>query len=173
MNAIDAVIEACRRMDVPFSVVDEHPAGFVQGPASGGCHPELGVYMRGHDMHTARTCSCDVWAWALHELSHVVWWHPERGADVSEEPLIAWEYAVSRHFNIPGFWTCTYTETTLIGAYGAAREVGEWARPQRSAWFARARQECVRRGALTQDFRPTWRRPIMRIDEHDDGWEPL
>ncbi len=180
MNAMDAVLEACRLMGVPFAVLDKPPSvldktlsGFVHGPAAGGCHPTLGVYMLRHDMDSARTYSCDVWAWALHELSHVVWWHPERGANVCEMPLIAWEYAVARHFGITGFFDCYYTTETSINVGGADRLVGNWERPQRAAWFARARQECVRRGALTPDFKPTWRRPIMRLDEHDYGWETL
>lgn len=173
LTAIDAVLEACRLMGVPFAVCDEQPAGFTRGPAAGGCHPTLGVYMLREDMEHAHKPGSDVWAWALHELSHVVWWHPENGADIDEQPLIAWESAVSRHFGIPHFWDCQYTATTQIWEAGRGREVGEWVRPQRAAWFARAQQECVRRGALTPDFRPTWKRPIFRLDEHDDGWETL
>ena len=168
MTAIDSVLEACRLMGVPFSVCDGRPAGYTYGPAAGGCHPDLGVYLLREDMDSG-----DAWAWALHELSHVVWWDTDDGAEVDEEPLIAWEYAVSRHFNITNFWACQYTATTQIWVADRGREVGEWVRPQRSAWFARARQECVRRGALTPDFRPTWKRPIFRLDEHDNGWDAL
>ena len=109
MTPVEAVITACHSMGVKFTVADEYPLGVGQGPAAGGCHPTRGVYMMRHDM----ACG-DAWAWILHELAHVVWWHPTHGADVCEKPLMAWEYAVARHFDIAGYWRCSYTTGTRI-----------------------------------------------------------
>ena len=170
MTNLEAVRAACHRMGVPFAVLDEEPegvdedsGGFLRGPASGGCHPEKGVYLLREDGQDG-----DAWAWVLHELSHVVWWHPENGVNVCEKPLIAWEYAVARHLGIRGFWSCMYTMTTRIDYELPRMDVGDWSRPQRSAWFAQARQECVRRGALTPDFKPTWRRPDWSVPALSD-----
>ena len=166
MTPVEAAIKACHSMGVKFTVADEYPLGVGQGPAAGGCHPTRGVYMMRHDM----ACG-DAWAWILHELAHVVWWHPTHGADVCEKPLMAWEYAVARHFDIAGYWRCSYTTGTRIIVSGEDRDVWSWKRPDRAAWFAEARQECVRRAALTPDFRPTWKAPEVRLGDHDDGWE--
>ena len=163
MTPVEAAIKACHSMGVKFTVADDYPLEVNRGPVAGGCHPDFGVYMQRHDM----TCG-DAWAWILHELAHVVWWHPTHGADVCEKPLMAWEYAVARHFGIGGYWRCNYTTGTRVIVDGENRDVCDWKRPQRAAWFAEARQECVRRGALTLDFRPTWKMPVIQADGHDE-----
>ena len=120
MTPFHAIVEACRKMGVPFRLLDEPPDGYTPGQAAGGCHPDKGVYLLCRD-----GTGGDAWAWVLHELSHVVWWHPEKGANVEERPLIAWEFAVARHYGIRGFWDCAYTAGTLIEHGTDNREVGE------------------------------------------------
>lgn len=142
-------------MGVPFRVLAERPLGGYMGPAAGGCHPEQGVYLLERDGTDG-----EAWTWVLHELAHVVWWHPVHGADIEEDPLIAWEYAVCRHFGVRGYFDTAYTRNTRVSYKNEYREISWFTRPTRAAWFKAGREEAVMRGALTPDFRPTWQRPL-------------
>ena len=152
------VIIACRRMSVRFMVTDRHPEGFFHGPASGGCHPTRGIYLLGW-----QTDDDDAWAHTLHELAHVVWWHPQFHDEVCEKRLLAWEYAVCRSLGINGYFKTQYTMGTKIHTADGWWTVGDTKHPQRSAWFAWSRAECVRLGALTPEFAPTWTRPNQKL----------
>ena len=155
---LSKVIGACRRMSVRFRVTNCHPKGFSHGPASGGCHPTRGIYLLGW-----QTEKDEAWAHALHELAHVVWWHPKLHDAICEKRLLAWEYAVSRGLGIKGYFKTHYTLNTTIALEHTLETVGDTKHPQRSAWFAWSRAECVRLGALTPEFAPTWERPNQRL----------
>ena len=148
------VADACRRMSVPFQILDGRPKGFLHGPASGGCHPTRGIYLLDWQADDDQA-----WAHALHELAHVVWWHPKLHDAICEKRLLAWEYAVCRSFGIREYFDMQYTLDTTIYVEGVWQTVDNTKNPERSAWFARARAECVRLGTLTPEFVPTWRRP--------------
>ena len=154
MNNWGVALEACKRMGVPFSILDDgapFPDDFVAGPAAGGLSPSKGVFLRRSDGTDG-----EAWAWVLHELSHLVFWHPEKGADVEEFPLMAWEWAVSRALGARGFWTATYLLDTQIVD---RKSVESWKVPRRSWWFKQGLQDCIRCGVLDEKQRPTWKRP--------------
>lgn len=154
MREVAKVIEACGRMGVPFHVVDVLPKKVIPGPASGGCHPITGVYMLSRDGFGG-----EAWTWALHELAHVVWWHPVDGVKVNEAPLIVWEYAVCKYLGIRGYFDAVYTRDTLVAGKSNYCAIEDFSRPTQAKWYKQARAECVARGALTPEGKPTWRKP--------------
>lgn len=102
----------------------------------------------------------------LHELGHLVFWHPERGLDVDEAWFMPWEWAVVRHATQGDseFWGAFYTGATTVRDLkgGPCQEVISWKQPWRSGWFRQGLSFCQYTGALRRDGTITWSAPDWR-----------
>lgn len=167
-----AVETACDRMGVVLTVsIEWPPMGEVSaaprwlfapaGPAA--------LYVDGDDrrlwLEDKEAAHDEGWIWVLHELEHIVFWHPLRGVGCDEMLMMPWAVAVLRAEGLPStvYMRSDYTLNTQIDIVGplnqCSSEVWHWKRPERSAWFLRAKAANIAAGTITDDGLPTWRYP--------------
>lgn len=161
-----AVETACGRMGVVLTVSSEWPVmgGWLFAP----CGPAA-LYVDGDDrrlwLEDKDATHDEGWIWVLHELEHIVFWHPLRGVECDEMLMMPWAVAVLRAAGLPStvYMRSVCTLSTQINIvrpgnrYGS--EVENWKRPERSAWFMRAKAANIAAGTITDDGLPTWRYP--------------
>lgn len=170
-----AVLVAFDRMGVHLvrSEAPPNDPGWQFGPAgpgmnvSGGCQR---VWLEHNLDHP------EAWIWALHELEHVVFWRDDLSIEeASEQLMMPWGAAVLRAGGLSGraYLESGYTSGTALPELWIGsrmlREVGDWKRPHRSAWYRRALAANIEAGTIAQDRMPTWHRPDwtkIRIEDH-------
>ena len=170
-----AVETACDRMGVVLTVSSAWPPmGEVSAAprwlfAPGG---PSALYVDGGDrrvwIEDKEAAHAEGWIWALHELEHVVFWRPQRGVECDEMLMMPWAVAVLKAAGLPStvYMRSDYTLSTWVdygGPDDERREVGHWKRPERSAWFLRAKAANIAAGTITADGLPTWRYPDWRL----------
>lgn len=163
-----AVETACARMGVSLAISPrpQDGIGWLFAPVDSAA-----LYVAGDDrrvwLNEATARHPGGWIYALHELEHCVFWHPENGVDIDEMLMMPWAVAVLRSAGLPStaYMRSSYTLTTQIGVVGPIRhtyggsEVGDWKRPERSAWFLSAKRDNIAAGTITPGGLPTWKFP--------------
>lgn len=103
------------------------------------------------------------WIWVLHELEHVVFWHPTRGVDFNEALMMPWGVAALRACRISAavYFGSPYTAMTTIDCYADRRQlpVDWWKCPWNTAWYRLGADFCRAFGAIDNRGLPTWRYP--------------
>ena len=166
-----AVETACDRMGVVLTVSSKRPSMGEVSAAPRWLFAPAGpaaLYVNGDDrrlwLEDKEAAHDEGWIWVLHELEHVVFWHPRRGVECNETLMMPWAVAALRAAGLPSsvYMRSDYTLATYVdhlGSFGCLREVGDWKRPERSAWFLRAKAANIAAGTITEDGVPTWRYP--------------
>lgn len=99
----------------------------------------------------------------LHELAHLVHWHPERGLDMEEGWWMPWEAAVVKAGvgTAQPYWDSPFTDLTTIWDPRRRQhlEVQTWRRPSRAWWYRQGLSMGQRLGTLDREGQVTWRRP--------------
>lgn len=98
----------------------------------------------------------------LHELAHLVFWHPLVGLELHEEWFTAWEsqMVIQALGSDCSYWSHPYTELTTLGQDDATGEcfmIGDWAEPRQAPWFLESLEVARRVGCLDAQGRITWR----------------
>lgn len=167
-----AVEAACDRMGVVLTVSSECPSkGWLIGDPIWLFAPagSAALYVDGDDrrlwLEDKEATHDEGWIWVLHELEHIVFWHPRKGVECDEMLMMPWAVAVLRAAGLPStvYMRSNYTLNTYIDIVGPrsghSSEVWHWKRPERSAWFMRAKAANIAAGTITDDGFPTWRYP--------------
>ncbi len=104
-------------------------------------------------------------AYALHELEHILFWTQEHRMDVPEQLMMPWGVGVLRAGGVPAsrYFDNEWTSITMLPELwiGSRKmcEVNHWRRPLRAGWYRRALQANIAAGTLTPSGLPTWKRP--------------
>ena len=171
-----AVETACDRMGVVLTVSSQYPPMGASQWIGAPCG-SAALYVAGDDrsvwLEDINATHEEAWIWVLHELEHVVFWHPDKGAECDERLMMPWAVAVLRAFGLRSslYMRSDYTQATWVdclGPNGRLREVSNWKRPERSAWFMRAKAANISAGTITANWLPTWRRPDWRLINLED-----
>ena len=171
-----AVETACDRMGVVLAASNEWPHMSKTPDAPRWLFAPAGpaaLYVEGDDrrvwIEEISATHNEGWIWALHELEHVVFWHPQRGVECEEMLMMPWGVAVLKAAGLPStmYMRSAYTLSAHLETVGPknnySSNVGDWKRPERSAWFLRAKAANIAAGTITADGLPTWRYPDWRL----------
>lgn len=108
----------------------------------------------------------------IHEIEHLVWWHPTLGVEAPEWLMMPLGVALLREVGLPAhaYMEHPYTAFTIIPRKTCeiGKAVERWKHPTRSAWYRRAVDASVKSGVLSDTLKPTWKFPDWsEIDVND------
>lgn len=171
-----AVRLGCERFGVEMMRTLEPPApqgrmmgassrGWISGPANASLFKEgpiEKVWMGGTQRPGAEN-----WMAALHELEHLVFWHPERGAKIPEHLMMPFGAGLLTCVGLhpSAYFDSDYVALSVLphaenSGHVGTLEVANWDKPEHSGWYRKAFDACVAAGVLTAAGVPTWTRPV-------------